>query len=198
MRRVLVLASGVVALVLLLARVAELAGPDGGIVAAQDVRRESSLTAALGEAGTAAESSGPAAQSPDPAPAASVGPEAAPAALPTTTAPAGPLARAPLAVPERDPFAPKVAREPVVAAPALPPPVAVAPPRPQAPPLPFKYLGRFSIDSNDSVLVVAGNRVLSVREGDVVEEAYRVERIGDTEIVLNYLPLEERQTLPLF
>jgi hypothetical protein len=91
-----------------------------------------------------------------------------------------------------------VAREPVVAAPALPPPVAVAPPRPQAPPLPFKYLGRFSIDSNDSVLVVAGNRVLSVREGDVVEEAYRVERIGDTEIVLNYLPLEERQTLPLF
>jgi hypothetical protein len=106
------------------------------------------------------------------------------------------FARPRLALPDDDPFAqlrppaPAVAPAPVV-------PVVVSTPKPAAPPMPFKFLGRLSGDEHSSVFLTDGALVYRVAEGDVVKEAYRVESIGQTELIVTYLPLEERQIIPL-
>lgn len=77
-----------------------------------------------------------------------------------------------------------------------PPPVSVAPaPAPTAPPLPFTYIGRM-VDEGVVVVFLSGNgRQYTVKAGDVLDNTYRVETIGDNDAVLTYLPLDIKQTL---
>lgn len=78
---------------------------------------------------------------------------------------------------------------------AAPPP---PPPPPMAPPLPFKYMGRFAEDSTNLVIfLTVGDRLYTVRVGDVIDETYRVEKLTPTELIFIYLPMDERQTLPI-
>lgn len=81
--------------------------------------------------------------------------------------------------------------------PATPPAPPAASPSLQAPPLPFKYLGRLSDAGTTSVFVAFGNQNLALKEGDLVDTRYRVERIADPGIDFIYLPLVQRQTLTL-
>lgn len=118
---------------------------------------------------------------------------------PTVAAPRGAGSREPmLAVRERDA---EDAPEAVFRAPPPPPPppkpapVAEAPP--QAPPLPFRYLGRQVDGEAVSVFVQHGERNLVLTQGTVVAEQYRVERIDDAAVTFRYLPLDQIQTLPL-
>jgi hypothetical protein len=79
--------------------------------------------------------------------------------------------------------------------PPPPPPVVVAPVVPTAPPLPFTYLGRYADAGKPIFLLVKGDRILTVKEGEVIEGNYRVDGIAGTKLGLTYLPLNIKQTL---
>jgi hypothetical protein len=81
--------------------------------------------------------------------------------------------------------------------PPPPPPKPVPPPPPTAPPLPFTYLGRFVEAGKPVIFLVRGDRVLTVKVGDVVEGNYRVEGIVGSTLSLTYLPLNIKQTLDI-
>jgi hypothetical protein len=98
----------------------------------------------------------------------------------------------------RDPFA-IPARKVPRAQPKLPAPVIVAnsapPPRPRAPSMPFKYMGKLIDGDETMVFLIHRDRNLVVREGDTIESVYRLDRITDNELILTYLPMNQRQTL---
>ena len=48
-----------------------------------------------------------------------------------------------------------------------------------------------------AVFLVQGERNLVVHEGDTIDSLYRVERIADGGITVLYLPLNQRQTIPI-
>lgn len=77
-------------------------------------------------------------------------------------------------------------------------PVAASPPReasPAAPALPFEYLGKLQRAQRTQVFLVRGERLYAVFEGDLIEDAYRVEKIADRVMTLRYLPLDVVQQL---
>lgn len=77
---------------------------------------------------------------------------------------------------------------------APPPP---PPPAPKAPPLPFQYLGRLDEDGETQVFVNHQGRYLAIRAGDLIAGTYAVERVEAERVVFVYLPLKEKQALPL-
>lgn len=85
--------------------------------------------------------------------------------------------------------------EPPPPPPSAPPvPVAV---KPTAPPLPFVFMGRMMQDERHMVFLVQGDRIHVVAEGDVIDDAYRLEKIEPGRMTLRYLPLGMAQTLLL-
>jgi hypothetical protein len=92
--------------------------------------------------------------------------------------PAPPVVKRPIALPAEDMASP------------LPPP-------PQAPPLPFAYLGKLAEGDSTTVFLSFGDRNLVVRTGDVIDNNYRVDEVTDAAVVLTYLPLTVKQTLPI-
>jgi hypothetical protein len=76
-----------------------------------------------------------------------------------------------------------------------PPPVPAAPP--QAPPLPFSYLGKLIDAERITVFLFNGNRTWAVGSGDTIDGAYRVDAIGDRTMTLTYLALGIRQELEI-
>jgi hypothetical protein len=79
--------------------------------------------------------------------------------------------------------------------PPPPPPVPVPPPPPTAPPMPFSFLGRYVEGGKLTILLVKGDRVYTVSEGEVIDNTYRVERLNGGEVELTYLPLNIKQTI---
>lgn len=68
-------------------------------------------------------------------------------------------------------------------------------PPPQAPPLPFLVLGRYE-DAGQSVIFLQYNdQNLVVRQGDILGEQYKVEKLDRTTLSLRYLPLNQLQSL---
>jgi hypothetical protein len=76
--------------------------------------------------------------------------------------------------------------------PPTPPP---PPPPPTAPPLPFTYLGQLQDGGKSEIFLVKDDRVLTVKQGDIVEGNYRVDGIVGSKLELTYLPLGIKQTL---
>jgi hypothetical protein len=114
------------------------------------------------------------------------------------------LQRAPALDPDGDPFGPRSFRPapPKIKAPSAAEAAALAaaqppPPPPMAPPLPFVYMGRLSEEKNTTVFLVMGERNLVVKPGDVIDNTYKIEEVGDAAVVLTYLPMNQRQTLPI-
>lgn len=80
--------------------------------------------------------------------------------------------------------------------PPPPPPVKPPPPpKPTAPPLPFTYLGRYEESPAVIIMLVKGDRIYTVSEGDVIENTYRVERVVAGMVELTYLPLNIKQSI---
>ena len=112
----------------------------------------------------------------------------------------GKLRRAPVVDPNGDPFGarnfrpapPKVKTGPSAAAAAV-----ASQPAPQAPPLPFAYIGRLSEDRDTTVFLAMGERNLVLKPGDVIDNMYKLEEVNDSGVVLTYLPLSQRQTLSI-
>ena len=68
---------------------------------------------------------------------------------------------------------------------------------PQAPPLPFAYLGRMLEDGKLAVFLARGAESYSVKAGDTIGGEYRVDAVTDKEVTFTYLPLKTKQRLPL-
>jgi hypothetical protein len=93
---------------------------------------------------------------------------------------------------EGDPFNSLAAEEMRRA--AVPP---APPPAPQAPPLPFSYLGKLVDGGKAVVFLASGDRNWAVRSGDTIDGSYRVDAIGDGTMTLTYLALDVRQELAI-
>jgi hypothetical protein len=81
-----------------------------------------------------------------------------------------------------------VTEQPVIAA-----PVVVA--APTAPALPFQFVGRLGDRDDLQVFLQSGEKLYVVRQGDVIEDTYRLDRVSANELDLVYLPLDQSQTL---
>jgi hypothetical protein len=108
--------------------------------------------------------------------------------------------RAPLALPDRpalnEPQAelfgsqswqappPKLAARAPAAAPALPP-------------NPYRFAGKLLQDGALQVLLSQGDRVFPAKPGETLDGGYRVEAIRETEVTLLYLPLGQRERIPV-
>jgi hypothetical protein len=66
-----------------------------------------------------------------------------------------------------------------------------------APPLPFRYVGRLAQNGRSEALVMRGNMLYSIAEGDEIDGEYRVERITGATIHFLYLPGRVQQSLDL-
>ncbi len=81
--------------------------------------------------------------------------------------------------------------------PPPPPMAAFVPSPPQAPPLPFRYMGRIADPGQPQVfLLVQGDRVLPVKLGDRVGGHYRLEKFEGGQLYFRYQPMNVVQTLP--
>lgn len=104
------------------------------------------------------------------------------------------------ALPQRAPLgAPKGA---LFAAPPPPPkPAPAAAPvvetKPVPPAMPYRVAGKLTHDGVSKVVLVKGDRVLTVQQGDTLEGGYRVDTIGGDEITLVYEPLGTRERLAM-
>jgi hypothetical protein len=79
-----------------------------------------------------------------------------------------------------------------------PPPAPVAPPAaPVAPPLPYVFIGKKHEGDAWEVYLTKGEQTFVVRQGEVLEATYRVDKIQPPTLTLTYLPLDQAQTLPI-
>lgn len=74
----------------------------------------------------------------------------------------------------------------------IPPP---PPPPPQAPPLPFAFMGLYDDGVKPVYLLARGDLVVTASVGDKLDGAYQVEAVQGNSLVINYLPLNQKQTL---
>ncbi len=74
--------------------------------------------------------------------------------------------------------------------------VAATPP-PQAPPLPYTYLGMLDSDDGRTVFLEQQDRSLAAHKGDVLDGAWRLDEATDARIVFTYLPLDRQQSLSI-
>ena len=82
-------------------------------------------------------------------------------------------------------------------APPPPPVKAGPPPPPTAPAIPFTFLGKKHEDATWEVYLAHSETTLIVREGSMIEGTYRVESIKPPLLTVIYLPMNQRQTLPI-
>ncbi len=79
-----------------------------------------------------------------------------------------------------------------------PPPQAsvIAPPPPMAPPLPFKYVGRWTDERGETVFLGLGERVLTARTGQKLDQ-WRLDKVEAEVLAFTYLPLDQQRQLRL-
>src|SRR6266852_4380227 len=77
-----------------------------------------------------------------------------------------------------------------------PKPAAVSEaPVPVAPPLPFRFAGQFYRESGIEVYVARGEEIFPVKEGDILDDQYKVDSVSATEVSFVHLPSGTRQTM---
>jgi hypothetical protein len=80
---------------------------------------------------------------------------------------------------------------------AAAPTPAPPPPRPAAPPLPYRFLGRYVEGERTALYLARGDEPVLAAPGATLPGGYRVEAITPEAVTLLYLPLDERQRLPI-
>ena len=100
------------------------------------------------------------------------------------------LERARADAPAADPFAPKNF------APPQPEQRAAAPAKPEAPALPFRYLGKLIEDGKLSVFLANGEESVTAKSGERIGD-WRVDKVTESEVQFTYLPMKIKQSLPL-
>lgn len=76
--------------------------------------------------------------------------------------------------------------------------VVVEPPKPTAPPVPYVVLGRLrDVEGKEVTYLKREGDLIPISVGKVLHGVYQVEAITPTEVVVTYLPLAERQLIPM-
>lgn len=68
---------------------------------------------------------------------------------------------------------------------------------PTAPPLPFKFMGQMLDNGTVTVFLVFNERNIVVKAGDTIDGIYHVDAIQSGVVEFTYLPLKQKQTLPV-
>jgi len=123
----------------------------------------------------------------------SAGAAKAPAAQRETSGLAALPQRAPIGAQRGELFGSKTWTPPVAATSAPPPPPA----DPVAPPNPYKVAGTLVQAGAKRVYLVKGDRVYEAKQGDDLDEGYRVDSIGADSVVLLYVPLGKKEELAI-
>ncbi|WP_211450677.1 hypothetical protein [Collimonas antrihumi] len=76
----------------------------------------------------------------------------------------------------------------------LPPP---PPPPPTAPPIPFNFVGLLQDQAKPTAFLAKDDQLLLVTTGDTVEGTYHIDSVSAKEIILTYLPLNQRQSISI-
>lgn len=79
--------------------------------------------------------------------------------------------------------------------PKLAVPAYVPPPQPTAPALPFTFIGRMLDGKEVTLFITRKDQHYAVKEKEIFDSDYRVDKIGASEAVLTYLPTDTQQTL---
>jgi hypothetical protein len=66
----------------------------------------------------------------------------------------------------------------------------------EAPPLPFRYLGKMLDSGKLEVFLANGNESVVAKAGERIGD-YRIESVSEAAVVFTYLPMKTKQTLPL-
>ena len=103
------------------------------------------------------------------------------------------VARAPAAVEMVDLFAPAVVKRPQQELSRVAKEMA---PAPQAPPLPFTFVGRISEGGEVKVFLQANDVLYNVKVGDTFAQQYKLMGADGGKLSLLYLPLNITQTMP--
>lgn len=88
------------------------------------------------------------------------------------------------------------------AAKSVPPKAVIAsrpevPPTPLAPPLPFRYLGRYVEGTQITVFVAHNDQNHALKLGETFAINYKLDEIKDTSLSFTYLPLNQKQSLEI-
>lgn len=75
--------------------------------------------------------------------------------------------------------------------------VEEAPSAPVAPPLPFRFLGRMVDEGKATLFLSMNERNIVVSAGETIDGLYRVDSIENGVAVFTYLPMKQKQTLPI-
>ena len=75
--------------------------------------------------------------------------------------------------------------------------LAPPPPPPTAPPLPFSYVGKQTVDGRMEVFLARGDEIFVVGDQTVIQNTYRVVSIKPPMLSLLYLPLTQIQQLAI-
>jgi hypothetical protein len=76
-------------------------------------------------------------------------------------------------------------------------PSTVHPSMPQAPPVPFLFLGKITEGGETQIVLYRGGRTSTVRHAGPLDDQYQVDEIHDDRLVLRYLPSGVQQVLGL-
>ena len=91
---------------------------------------------------------------------------------------------------------PPAAQAAAMIAPVEVAPLALEPEEPKGPPpLPYKYVGRFSDDAGGLVYLARGEQTLVARQGDTIENSYRVMAVEPRRIEFEHIASGAKQTL---
>lgn len=75
------------------------------------------------------------------------------------------------------------------------PPLEIQPPT--APKIPFKYIGKIWGDEEYQVFIEFNGKNLIIKEGDTIQQIYKVEKISPPTMTLTYLPMNILQSMPI-
>jgi len=78
--------------------------------------------------------------------------------------------------------------------PIITPPVI---PAPTAPPIPFKYIGKIYGDNEYQVFIGFNNKNLIVKEGEVIQQTYKIEKISPPVMTFTYIPMSILQSMQI-
>lgn len=76
-------------------------------------------------------------------------------------------------------------------------PIAAEIMAPAAPPLPFTYMGRVVENGSEMIFLASAQHNYMAHIGDVLENNYRIDSIGNGQVLFTYLPLMMVQTLEI-
>jgi hypothetical protein len=69
--------------------------------------------------------------------------------------------------------------------------------KPEAPALPFRYMGKVVEDGKTEILLLRGDEHFAVAAGQKIDSEYRLDKVTASALTITYLPMKTKQTLEL-